>query len=150
MENETNVRDVRWIESILPHRYPMLLVDRVLEIDDGKRIVAEKNFTINEWFFAGHFPGQPVVPGVILMEGMAQAAGILVLCDQPEDERQLWYLMSIDSAKFRRPVVPGDRVRFEIETLRKRKRHCKLRGRAIVDGQVVVDAICTSAAVDES
>ena len=140
--------DVRWIESVLPHRYPMLLVDRVLEIEPGRRIVAIKNVTINEGFFVGHFPGQPVMPGVLLVEGMAQAGGILLLHDIPNREQKLLYFMSIERARFRRPVVPGDQLRYEVEVLRMRSTTCKLSGRAIVDGEVAAEAVCLSAMVD--
>jgi beta-hydroxyacyl-ACP dehydratase FabZ len=140
--------DVRWIESVLPHRYPMLLVDRVLEIEPGRRIVAIKNVTINEGFFVGHFPGQPVMPGVLLVEGMAQAGGILLLHDIPNREQKLLYFMSIERARFRRPVVPGDQLRYEVEVVRMRSTTCKLSGRAIVDGEVAAEAVCLSAMVD--
>ena len=141
-------RDVRWIESVLPHRYPMLLVDRVLELEPGRRIVALKNVTINEPFFAGHFPGQPVMPGVLVVEGMAQAGGILLLHDIPERDSKLLYFMAIEKARFRKPVVPGDQVRYEVEVLRMRATTCKLAGRAIVDGGVAAEAVCLSAMVD--
>jgi beta-hydroxyacyl-ACP dehydratase FabZ len=141
-------RDLSWITSILPHRYPMLMVDRVLEIEPKKKIVAIKNVTANEEFFNGHFPGNPVMPGVLLVEGMAQAAGILVLHDNPHRAEKLLFFMSIERARFRRPVVPGDQVRYEVEMLRQRPRYCKLSGRALVDGQVAAEAICTSALVD--
>ncbi len=141
-------RDLRWIQSVIPHRYPMLLVDRVEEIEPGKRIVAIKNVTINEPYFAGHFPGQPVVPGVLLIEGMAQAGGILLLHDVKERGSKLVYFMSIDRAKFRRPVVPGDQIRYEVEILRLRATTCKLQGRVIVDGELAAEALCMSAIVD--
>lgn len=134
------VRDVRWIQSILPHRYPMLLVDRVLDIEPKKRIVAIKNFTINEEFFQGHFPGHPIVPGVLLVEAMVQAGGILVLQDDPDRERKLLYFLGIEKARFRRPVVPGDQVRFEVEVLRLKPAHCKLAGKAYVSGQLHAEA----------
>lgn len=148
MSDESGVRDIRWIMSVLPHRYPILLVDRVLEIDPSKRIVAEKCVTINEPFFQGHFPGHPVMPGVLLIEGMAQAAGILLLSSKPELKGKLVYFMSIDRARFRRPVVPGDRVRYEVDVLRLRSSHCKLSGKALVDGKVAAEGICSSAIVD--
>ena len=144
------VRDVRWIESVLPHRYPMLLVDRVLELEPGRRIVAIKNVTVNEHFFVGHFPGQPVMPGVLLVEGMAQAGGILLLHDIPERDQKLLYFMSIERARFRRPVVPGDQLRYEVEVLRMRATTCKLAGRAMVDGEVAAEAVCMSAMVDRA
>ncbi len=142
------VRDVEWIQSVLPHRYPILLVDRVLSIDPGKRIVAIKNVTVNEPFFNGHFPGRPVMPGVLLIEGMAQAGGILLLHDQADRDRKLLYFAGIENAKFRRPVVPGDQVRYEIEVLRLRPTFCRLQGKALVDGQVAAEAICSSAMVE--
>jgi beta-hydroxyacyl-ACP dehydratase FabZ len=140
--------DIEWILSMLPHRYPFLLVDRVLEIEPGKRIVALKNVTVNEPFFNGHFPQRRVMPGVLLIEGMAQAGGLLLLKDLPQREKKLLYFMGIESAKFRRPVVPGDQVRFEIEVLRLRTMHCKLSGKALVDGQVAAEAVISSAMVD--
>jgi 3-hydroxyacyl-[acyl-carrier-protein] dehydratase len=141
-------RDVRWIESVLPHRYPMLLVDRVLEIEPRKRIVATKNVTINEGFFAGHFPGQPVMPGVLVVEGLAQAGGILLLHEIQERDQKLLYFMAIEHARFRRPIVPGDQIRYEVEVLRMRSTTCKLAGKAIVDGELAAEAICLSAMVD--
>jgi len=145
---EIGPRDVRWIESVLPHRYPMLLVDRVLEIEPGKRIVATKNVSINESFFVGHFPGQPVMPGVLVVEGMAQAGGILLLHDIAERDRKLLYFMAIERARFRRPIVPGDQIRYEVEVMRMRATTCKLAGKALVDGEVAAEAICLSAMVD--
>jgi beta-hydroxyacyl-ACP dehydratase FabZ len=140
--------DVEWILSVLPHRYPFLLVDRVLEVEPGKRIVAIKNVTINEPFFAGHFPGRPVVPGVLLIEGMAQAGGLLLLGDVPDRASKLLLFAGIDGAKFRRPVVPGDQIRYEIEVLRLRSTYCKLSGRVMVDGQLAAEAVISSAMVD--
>jgi beta-hydroxyacyl-ACP dehydratase FabZ len=141
------VWDVRWIQSILPHRYPMLLIDRVLDIVPKQRIVAIKNFTINEEFFQGHFPGHPIVPGVLLVEAMAQAGGILLLQDDPDRERKLLYFLAIDRARFRRPVVPGDQVRFEVEVLRLKTAHCRLAGKALVDGALHAEAELLSACV---
>jgi len=140
--------DVEWIQSVLPHRYPLLLVDRVLEIEPKKRIVAIKNVTVNEPFFAGHFPGRPVMPGVFLVEGMAQAAGLLLLHDLPDRMGKLVYFMGIEEAKFRRPVVPGDQVRYEVEVLRLRSMHSKLAGKVLVDGQLAAEAVISSAMVD--
>jgi beta-hydroxyacyl-ACP dehydratase FabZ len=140
--------DIEWILSMLPHRYPFLLVDRVLEIEPAKRIVALKNVTVNEPFFNGHFPQRRVMPGVLLIEGMAQAGGLLLLKDLPDRENKLLFFMGIESAKFRRPVIPGDQVRFEIEVLRLRTSHCKLAGKALVDGQVAAEAVISSAMVD--
>lgn len=143
-------KDLRWIQSVLPHRYPMLLVDRVLELVPRERIVAIKNVSANEAFFQGHFPGQPVMPGVLVIEAMAQAGGILLLHDLPEREKKLLYFIAIDRARFRRPVVPGDQLRFEVEVVRLRETMCKLAGRALVDGEVAAEAVCMSAMVDRA
>jgi beta-hydroxyacyl-ACP dehydratase FabZ len=140
--------DIEWILSVLPHRYPFLLVDRVLEVEPGKRIVALKNVTINEPFFAGHFPGRPVVPGVLLVEGMAQAGGLLLLGDMPNRASKLVFFAGIEEAKFRRPVVPGDQIRYEVEVLRLRTTYCKLAGKVMVDGQLAAEAVISSAMVD--
>lgn len=140
--------DIRWILSILPHRYPFLLVDRVLELEPGKRIVALKNFTINEEFFVGHFPGHPVVPGVLLIEGMAQAGGLLALAHRADREKKLSYFAGIERARFRRPVLPGDQVRFEVEVIVMRTNACRLSAKAWVDGKVAAEAILSSAMVD--
>jgi beta-hydroxyacyl-ACP dehydratase FabZ len=143
------VRDIQWIREILPHRYPLLLVDRVLELDVGKRIVAIKNVTANEPVFLGHFPGQPVFPGVLLVEAMAQAGGMLLLNNHSEAERRemLTYFTTIERAKFRRPVVPGDQVRFEAEVVRLRTTTAKLAVKAYVDGKVVAEATVSVATV---
>lgn len=140
--------DVTEIQGILPHRYPFLLVDRILEIEPGKRIVGIKNVTVNEEFFQGHFPGKPVMPGVLIIEAMAQVGGVLLLKNIPDRENKLVYFMGIDEARFRRPVVPGDQIRFELEVIRLKTSTCKLRGRALVDGQLVAEAIIMSAMVD--
>jgi 3-hydroxyacyl-[acyl-carrier-protein] dehydratase len=146
--DSTQKWDVEWILSVLPHRYPILLVDRVLELEPKKRIVAVKNVTINEPYFAGHFPGRPVVPGVLLVEGLAQAGGLLLLHDLPNRADKLIYFMGIEEAKFRRPVVPGDQVRYELDVLRLRSAYCKLAGKVLVDGQLAAEAVITSAMVD--
>jgi len=139
--------DIRWIQQVLPHRYPFLLVDRVLELEPKKRIVAIKNVTVNEEYFLGHFPGHPVVPGVLLLEALAQAGGILLLHDMPDRQDKLLYFTGIERAKFRRPVVPGDQVRLEIEILNLRATFCKLSARALVDGKLAVEAVLSSAMV---
>jgi len=142
------VWDVEWIQSILPHRYPLLLVDRVLEIEPKKRIVAIKNVTINEQFFLGHFPGRPVMPGVLLIEGLAQAGGLLVLHDLAQRDGKLLYFAGIEEAKFRRPVVPGDQIRYEVEVLRLRSTFCKVAGRALVEGELAAEAVLSTAMVN--
>jgi len=146
--DEHPVRDVEWIRTILPHRYPLLLVDRVLELEAGKRIVALKNVTANEEIFQGHFPGRPVMPGVLVLEGMAQAGGILLLHDRPDREGKLLLFTGVERARFRRPVVPGDQLRYEIEVQRLRATHARLGARALVDGELAAEAVVSSAMVD--
>jgi beta-hydroxyacyl-ACP dehydratase FabZ len=137
------------IMKLLPHRYPMLLVDRVLEIsDDGKRIVGLKNVSANEQFFQGHFPGAPVMPGVLIVEAMAQCAAILGLRDMPNRDRKLFLFGGVDKARFRRPVFPGDQLRLEIEVLQRRSSSVKIRGLATVDGQLVAEAELLSVLID--
>ncbi len=141
-------RDLRWILSVLPHRYPLLLVDRLLELEPRKRVVAVKNVTFNEPFFQGHFPGQPVFPGVLMIEALAQAGGLLLLHDLPDRESKLLYFTSIDACRFRRPVVPGDQMRLEVEVQRLRATYCRLQGRVTVDGELAAEAVIASATVD--
>ena len=140
--------DIRWIQSILPHRYPFLLVDKVIELEPGKRIVAVKNFTINEEFFVGHFPGHPVVPGVLLIEGMAQAGGLLALHHRADRDQKLSYFAGIEKARFRRPVVPGDQAHYEVEVIVMRLNACRLSAKTLVDGKLAAEAILSSAMVD--
>jgi 3-hydroxyacyl-[acyl-carrier-protein] dehydratase len=128
------------IQKYLPHRFPFLLVDRILEIEENERIVGIKNVTINEPFFMGHFPGQPVMPGVLIIEAMAQVAGILALQSVKNEESKVAYFMSIDKAKFRKPVVPGDQIRFEMEVLKRRGPIWRMKGNAFVDGNLVAEA----------
>jgi beta-hydroxyacyl-ACP dehydratase FabZ len=140
--------DICGIMRSIPHRYPFLLVDRVIEMEPGKRIVAYKNVTINEPFFQGHFPGAPIMPGVLVIEAMAQAGAVLLLNAMEDRESKLVYFTGIDKARFRRTVVPGDQLRFTLEILKLRSRTCKLKGRAEVDGQLAAEAEILSALVD--
>ena len=137
------------IQKIMPHRYPFLLVDRILSLEPGKTVVGIKNVTINEPFFMGHFPSGPIMPAVLIIEAMAQVGGVMLLSMVDEPESKLVYFMGIDKAKFRRPVVPGDQLRFELEMVKLRSRTCKMRGKAYVDGAVVAEAELTSAVVDK-
>ncbi len=140
--------DIRQITERLPHRYPMLLLDRVLELEPDRRIVALKNVTINEPFFQGHFPGLPVMPGVLILEAMAQAGGILVVPEDGSAAGKNFYLASINHAKFRRTVGPGDQLKLEVTVRQARGNFRKLVGRAEVGGQVVAEAELTLTGVD--
>ena len=140
--------DIQAIRDILPHRYPMLLVDRVLEIEEGKRIVGIKNVTANEQFFQGHFPGAPVMPGVLIVEAMAQCGAILFLRDIADRDQKLFLFGGVDKARFRRPVVPGDQLRLECELVQRRGNSVKIRGTATVDGSVVAEAEMLSIMVE--
>jgi 3-hydroxyacyl-[acyl-carrier-protein] dehydratase len=135
------------IMKILPHRYPMLLVDRVLEIEDNKRIVCIKNVTANENFFQGHFPGAPVMPGVLIVEAMAQCGAVLILRDIPDRENKLFLFGGVDKARFRRPVIPGDQLRMEVEIIQRRSNSVRIRGVATVNGEVVAEADMLSVTV---
>ena len=137
------------IMKILPHRYPMLLVDRVLEIESGKRIVAIKNVTANEQFFQGHFPGAPVMPGVLIIEAMAQCCAILFLRDLPDRDRKLFLFGGVDKARFRKPVFPGDQLRLECDLLQKRSSSLKMHGTASVEGSIVAEAEMLSIMVEK-
>jgi beta-hydroxyacyl-ACP dehydratase FabZ len=134
-----SVIEINEILSILPHRYPFLLVDRIIELEEGKRIVGIKNLTINEPFFQGHFPGRPIMPGVLQMEAMAQVAGIL-LNRTLGGEGKISFFAAIDNARFRRPVVPGDQLRMEIEIINAKPRLSKVSAKAFVDGKLVSEA----------
>lgn len=142
-----NSLDINQIKQYLPHRYPMLLVDRVLDWESGKRITAIKNVTANEEFFNGHFPNKPVMPGVLMIEAMAQTAAILsfLTMDQKPDENTIVYFLGIDGARFKRPVEPGDQLRIEVEILRITRGIWKYKAKATVDGQLAVEGelMCT-------
>ncbi len=134
------VYGVTEIMGLLPHRYPFLLVDRILELEADQRIVGLKNVTINEPFFQGHFPGAPVMPGVLIIESMAQVGGVLLYRDLPEREKKLIYFTGIEHAKFRRPVVPGDQLPIEMQVVSRRNQFGKLQGRATVEGKLAAEA----------
>jgi 3-hydroxyacyl-[acyl-carrier-protein] dehydratase len=142
MKAQTKTIDVNEILRYLPHRYPFLLIDRVLELEPDKRVVAIKNVTINEPYFVGHFPHLPVMPGVLVVEAMAQAAGVLSFATmgRRSDDNSVFYFAGIDEARFKRPVVPGDQLRLEVDILRKSRLLWKFKGRASVDGQTVAEA----------
>jgi len=142
------IMGIQEILGTLPHRYPFLLVDRIIEIEHGKRIVGIKNVTMNEPFFPGHFPEHPVMPGVLIVEAMAQTGGILLLEAIPDRDKKIAYFMSIDGVKFRKPVIPGDQLRFEVEMLRFGGRAARMRSVAYVDGQVAAEAEMAAALVD--
>jgi UDP-3-O-[3-hydroxymyristoyl] N-acetylglucosamine deacetylase/3-hydroxyacyl-[acyl-carrier-protein] dehydratase len=147
-KKEGVVFDINAIKKILPHRYPFLLVDKVVDFELDKRIVGLKNVTANEPFFAGHFPGQPIMPGVLIIEAMAQTGGILLLNGVENPDGKLVYFMSINNAKFRRPVIPGDQLVFEVEMVSRRSKICQMQGKAYVDGQLAAEAELSAAIVD--
>src|ERR1700681_374854 len=137
------ILDTTEIQRILPRRYPFLMVDAIEEMERVKRIVGIKNVTINESHFQGHFPGKPIMPGVLIIEAMAQTGGLLLLMEVPEREREqkLLYFVAIDGARFRRPVVPGEQLKLEVKVISWRGDFCKLDGRATVNGEVGAEAI---------
>ena len=144
-----SVMDSVEIQSILPHRYPFLLVDRIRELDPDRRLVGIKNVTINEPFFQGHFPGRPVMPGVLILEALAQVGGVLAFKSLGSVGRPVVYLTGIDGAKFRKPVVPGDILRLEVDVLKKRAPFWKMQGRAFVESELVCEAEVTAMVTDE-
>jgi len=142
--------DINEIMKYLPHRYPFLLVDRILEIEEGKRITGVKNVTINEPFFQGHFPGHPIMPGVLIIEAMAQIGGIFAFKSMNATaETKVVYFMGIDGARFRKPVLPGDQVRFELELLKRRGPVWSFKGNAFVEGFLVAEAELLATIVDK-
>ena len=143
------ILDVNEIQKLLPHRYPFLMIDGILEMERLKSIVGVKNVTINEQFFQGHFPGKPIMPGVLIIEAMAQTGGLLLLLEIPERESKLLYFVAVDNARFRRPVVPGDQLRLEVKVVNWRGGDfAKLEGRATVDGNLCAEATLMCKMVD--
>ena len=142
------ILDTQGIQKILPHRYPFLMVDAILEVEPFKRIVGVKNVSINESFFQGHFPGKPVFPGVLIIESMAQTGGLLLLMEIPDREKKLLYFVAVDDARFRRPVLPGDQLRVEATVLSWRGTFGKLRGTATVNGELAAEATLMCKMVD--
>ncbi len=147
-EAREKVLDAAAIQKILPHRYPFLLVDRIIDLVPMERVVGIKNVTQNEPFFVGHFPGHPIMPGVLILEAMAQTGGIMLLNTQQNPGEKLVYFTGIDKAKFRKPVRPGDQLRFELEMLKYRQSVCKMFGKAFVNGELVCEAELSAAVVD--
>lgn len=139
--------DIQEILDFLPHRYPFLLIDRVVEFEATKRLVAIKNVTINEPFFQGHFPGYPIMPGVLVIEAMAQAGGIIMMAEMPDRHEKLVVFTGIEKAKFRRPVTPGDQLRIEVEVLSFRARYGRIQAIATVDGKKACEATLTCSVV---
>ena len=142
------VIDAKEIEQLLPHRYPMLLVDRVIELEVGKRVVGIKNVTMNEHFFQGHFPGHPIMPGVLIVEAMAQCGGVLLMKSSPESQGKVVYFVAIDNVKFRKPVLPGDQLRLELEVGKIKSRIAKMVGKAFVGSDLVCEAELMSTVMD--
>ncbi|MCI0356623.1 MAG: 3-hydroxyacyl-ACP dehydratase FabZ [Acidobacteria bacterium] len=144
------VLDINDIQRILPHRYPFLLIDRVVDLTRKQRIVAIKNVSINEPFFAGHFPGFPIMPGVLIVEAMAQAGGALLLTEVPDRDAKLMVFTGIEKARFRRPVVPGDQLRLEVEVLAWRQLAVRMQGMAYVGDKLACEAVISCALVDRN
>jgi len=144
--------DINEIQKFVPHRYPFLLIDRIVEMERFKRIVAIKCVSINEAFFQGHFPGKPVMPGVLILESMAQAGGMLLLQEIPDRDKKVMYLASINDVKFRRPVVPGDQLRIEVNIVTWKGDLCKIEAKAFVDGNLATEAkmLCVMADREEA
>ncbi len=142
------ILDVVEIQKLLPHRYPFLMVDAIVEVERLKRIVGIKNVSINEYYFQGHFPGKPVMPGVLILEAVAQTGGLLLLMDIPDREKKLLYFVAVDGARFRRPVVPGDQLRIEVTVLAWRGDFCKLEGKATVNGELAAEGTVMCKMID--
>jgi beta-hydroxyacyl-ACP dehydratase FabZ len=142
---------IQEIMDTLPHRYPFLLIDKIVELEIGKRVVGIKNVTMNEPFFQGHFPGHPIMPGVLILEAMAQTGGVLAMKSVPQDlvKNKVIYFMSIDKAKFRKPVVPGDQLRLELDVIKQRSNIMSLKAQSLVSGVVVAEAEMMAMIVDK-
>ena len=140
--------DIIEIQKLLPHRYPFLMVDAIVEVERLKRIVGIKNVTMNEYYFQGHFPGKPVMPAVLIIEAIAQTGGLLLLLDIPDRANKLLFFVAVDGARFRRPVVPGDQLRIECDVLNWRGDFCKLQGRATVNGQLAAEGTVMCKMID--
>jgi 3-hydroxyacyl-[acyl-carrier-protein] dehydratase len=150
MANKEICMDIQQIMSFLPHRYPFLLIDRVMEMEEDKRIVALKNVTINEPFFNGHFPGVPVMPGVLMIEAMAQAGGVLLFSSLDDKSSHIAVLLGVDKCRFRKPVRPGDQLVIEVNVLRLKSRVGKMAAKTLVDGKVAAEAEIIFSLVDKS
>lgn len=144
------ILDIDAICKILPHRYPFLLVDRIEEMESRKRVVGIKNVTINEPFFPGHFPTKPVMPGVLIIEALAQTGGVLLLSEVADRDKKLIYLVAVDNVRFRRPVVPGDQLNLELAVVNIRGTFCRMDGKARVNGELVAEASMMCKMVDLS
>jgi 3-hydroxyacyl-[acyl-carrier-protein] dehydratase len=142
------ILDIVEIQKLLPHRYPFLMVDTIVEVERLKRIVGIKNVTMNEYYFQGHFPGKPVMPAVLMIEAIAQTGGLLLLLDIPDRANKLLFFVAVDGARFRRPVVPGDQLRIEVNVLNWRGDFCKLEGRATVDGKLAAEGTVMCKMID--
>lgn len=147
-KDKDKLPDINQILSILPHRYPFLLIDRIVELERKERIVALKNVTVNEPFFAGHFPGNPIMPGVLTVEAMAQAGAVLLLSEFPDRNQKLVFFTGIEKARFRRPVIPGDQLRIEVKVLAWRSIAGRMDGKVLVDNKLVAESIISCAVVD--
>ena len=145
---DPTIIDITEVMARIPHRYPFLLVDRILELEPRRRVVGIKNVTINEPFFQGHFPGHPIMPGVLIIESMAQVGGMLLMDELSTPEEKVVYFMALDNVKFRRPVLPGDQLRSEVEMIQFRGRTCRMRGVGYVDGQPAAEAEMLARIVD--
>jgi UDP-3-O-[3-hydroxymyristoyl] N-acetylglucosamine deacetylase/3-hydroxyacyl-[acyl-carrier-protein] dehydratase len=141
--------DINRIMELLPHRYPFILVDRIIEMEVGKRAVGIKNVTINEPFFIGHFPGHPIMPGVLQIEAMGQVGGLLLMNSVPDPEDKVVYFIGLDKIKFRKPVTPGDQIRFELEMVKLRGLTCKMKGEAYVDDVLIAEAEMMAMVMDK-